>query len=100
MTQWQRILPSPKFHCTSKLVLWGSGLIGWNPRLLASAASLFLPLLVLGVEYGAAAPADLSYLPELVEQATVARLAEEREWQVLLHYNRNWFGGFTSMQDD
>jgi hypothetical protein len=99
MTQWRPILLWPKFHCTSKLVPWGSGLIGWNPRLLAFTASLFFLLQVLGV-HGASAEADLSYLPALIEQATAARLADEREWHVLLHYNRNWFGGFTSMQDD
>jgi hypothetical protein len=74
MTQWRPILLWPKFHCTSKLVPWGSGLIGWNPRLLAFTASLFFLLQVLGV-HGASAEADLSYLPELIEQATAARLS-------------------------
>lgn len=49
---------------------------------------------------GTAAPGDPSYLTELIERATEAHLADEREWQVLLHYSRNVFGGFTSMQDD
>jgi hypothetical protein len=45
--------------------------------------------------------ADDSYLSELIEQATKAHLADEREWHVLLHYQPNLFGrGFTSMQDD
>ena len=51
----------------------------------------------------AAGPAssDDSYLKELVERATVARLADQREWHVLLHYQPNLFGsGVTSMQDD
>ena len=48
-----------------------------------------------------AAPSDDPYLKQLIEEATVARLADEREWHVLLHYQRNLFGaGFTSMQDD
>ena len=48
-----------------------------------------------------AAPSDDSYLKQLIEEATVARLAEQREWHVLLHYQKNLFGsGFTSMQDD
>jgi uncharacterized protein DUF4105 len=48
-----------------------------------------------------AAAGDDSYLRELIERATVARLADEREWHVLLHYQKNLFGrGFTSMQDD
>ena len=49
---------------------------------------------------GTPAPADPTYLSELIERATTAHLADEREWHVLLHYNRNLFGGFTSMQDD
>ena len=89
MTQWRPILRWPKFHCTSKLVPWGSGLIGWNPRLLAFTASLLFLLQVLAVDHGASAEADLSYLSELIEQATADRLADEREWHVLLHYNRN-----------
>src|SRR4029079_7670042 len=48
-----------------------------------------------------AAPSDDPYLKKLIEEAPVARLAEEREWHVLLHYQKNLFGsGFTSMQDD
>ena len=45
--------------------------------------------------------ADDSYLRQLIEQANVLRLADEREWHVLLHYQPNLFGrGVTSMQDD
>ena len=48
-----------------------------------------------------ASPADDSYLKELVDRATIARLAEQREWQVLLHYLPNLIGsGVTSMEDD
>src|SRR4029079_17713127 len=48
-----------------------------------------------------AAPSDDPYLKKLIEEAPVARLAEQREWHVLLHYQKNLFGsGFTSMQDD
>src|SRR4029078_6110885 len=48
-----------------------------------------------------AAPSADSYLKQLIEADTVARLAEHREWHVLLHYQKNLFGrGFTSMQDD
>lgn len=43
---------------------------------------------------------DQSYLNELLTRAEVLRLAEEREWQVLLHYRRTWLGGVESMQDD
>jgi len=43
---------------------------------------------------------DQAYLNELQDRAAVLRLAEEREWQVLLHYRRTWLGGVESMQDD
>jgi len=46
-------------------------------------------------------PNDNPYLRELIEQAMQAKLADEREWHVLLHYQPNLFGkGVTSMQDD
>ena len=43
---------------------------------------------------------DHPYLAELIERATVARLADEREWHLLLHYRGNLLGGYTSEQDD
>lgn len=46
-----------------------------------------------------AAPGD-PYLAELVRRAADAGLAQEREWQVLLHYRENLLGGVTSEVDD
>jgi len=43
---------------------------------------------------------DQSYLNELRDRAAALRLADEREWQVLLHYRRTLLGGVESMQDD
>lgn len=40
------------------------------------------------------------YLQQLIEQARSARLADQREWHLLLHYRANLFGGYTSEQDD
>ncbi len=40
-----------------------------------------------------------AYLDELVTRANGLRLAEAREWQVLLHYRRNLWGRVTSEQD-
>jgi hypothetical protein len=59
-------------------------------------------LLVFSSTFSAfAAAGDDVYLKELVEQATVAKLADQRDWHVLLHYQKNLLGGgFTSMQDD
>ncbi|MEQ1793219.1 MAG: DUF4105 domain-containing protein [Nitrospira sp.] len=39
-------------------------------------------------------------MKELQSRAAALRLADEREWQVLLHYRRTWLGGVESMQDD
>ncbi len=59
-------------------------------------AALVLPIL----PQSSAQASDLSYLNELIARATETRLADEREWHVLLHYRRAFFGGFSSMQDD
>ena len=40
------------------------------------------------------------YLEELVNLAHQAKLADDREWHLLLHYRENLFGGHTSEQDD
>jgi len=40
-----------------------------------------------------------AYLDELVARAKGLHLAETREWQVLLHYRRNLWGGYMSEQD-
>lgn len=40
------------------------------------------------------------YQQELIEQARLTRLADEREWYLLLHYGANLFGGVTSEEDD
>ena len=47
-----------------------------------------------------AEPAPQAYRYELIQQARLARLADEREWHLLLHYGANLFGGVTSEQDD
>ena len=63
----------------------------------------FLLVLLMGLvpPHGISSPlGDQSYLNELLNRAAALRLAEEREWQVLLHYRRTWLGGVESMQDD
>ncbi len=62
---------------------------------------LLIVLTCLVPPHGISSPlGDQSYLNELLTRAEVLRLAEEREWQVLLHYRRTWLGGVESMQDD
>ena len=40
------------------------------------------------------------YLAHLISQAVLLRLADEREWHLLLHYRENLLGGYTSEADD
>lgn len=49
---------------------------------------------------GLAEPISHLYQHELIGQARNARLADEREWHLLLHYQNNILGGVTSEEDD
>ncbi len=40
------------------------------------------------------------YLKRLIDHAEHSKLAEQREWHLLLHYQKNLFGGYESEQDD
>ena len=44
--------------------------------------------------------ASAGYLAELIAQARLQKLADEREWHLLLHYRTRLFGGYESEQDD
>ncbi len=66
---------------------------------------IHLLLILLGAFFTAplltfAEPVADDYREQLVEQARLSRLADEREWHLLLHYKANLFGGVTSEQDD
>jgi hypothetical protein len=50
--------------------------------------------------HGLADPGSHAYQQELVERARQARLADEREWHLLLHYQPNLLGGVVSEEDD
>lgn len=50
--------------------------------------------------HGLADAGSHAYQQELVERARQARLADEREWHLLLHYQNNFLGGVTSEEDD
>jgi hypothetical protein len=45
-------------------------------------------------------PVGSETLERLVSRAHELRLADEREWHLLLHYRANLFGGYTSEQDE
>ncbi|HET9130970.1 MAG TPA: DUF4105 domain-containing protein, partial [Terriglobia bacterium] len=40
------------------------------------------------------------YLQQLIDRAEQVKLAEQREWHLLLHYRKGLFGGYESEQDD
>ena len=63
-------------------------------RILLLIALLAVPIC------GWADQGSTNYRDELIAQATLARLADAREWHLLLHYQDNLFGGVTSEQDD
>jgi hypothetical protein len=45
-------------------------------------------------------PGDQAYLTDLLRRASEAKLWEERDWRLLLHYRENLWGGYTSEADD
>lgn len=47
-----------------------------------------------------AARADSAYLADLLQRSTAANLSARREWHLLLHYQADVFGGYTSEIDD
>lgn len=61
---------------------------------------LFIVLFVPAAPVDAGAPPDHAYLAELIDKGLQAKLASEREWQLLLHYRKDLLGGYTSEQDD
>ncbi len=67
---------------------------------------MLIPILAIAVALFVSAIADAQpseqerYLAQLIEQAQEKKLAEQREWQLLLHYRKGLFGGYESEQDD
>ncbi len=54
----------------------------------------------LGCPAGADEPSEIPYLASLRARANQLRLAERREWHLLLHYRKGLWGGYLSEQDD
>ena len=61
---------------------------------------LFILFLTPASRLDAGEPPENAYLAELINEGLQAKLASEREWHLLLHYQKNLFGGYTSEQDD
>ena len=60
---------------------------------------ILLGLLFFPFELKAQNPSS-SYLQELIQQATIGNLHQERYWHLLLHYRKDLGGGYTSEIDD
>lgn len=71
----------------------------WQP--FATLTSVLAAVSVVVCCLGFCWPAFASAVPgELLEQARQRRLAEQRDWQILLHYKPATFGHVTSLIDD
>ncbi|MBI3356097.1 MAG: DUF4105 domain-containing protein [Nitrospirae bacterium] len=68
--------------------------------------TVLFPLLVLFTSFLTAQTANGQqpdreiYLQQLIDEARKEKLADEREWHLLLHYRKRLFGGYESEQDD
>jgi len=69
------------------------------PTLVLPIISAFVFLFVVSWVSAEELPAR-PYLEHLQDQARSLRLADEREWRLLLHYRPRLFGGYESEQDD
>jgi hypothetical protein len=68
--------------------------------LILTAMSVGLAAYLLGGSARAMEPAADETVERLVARAHELRLADQREWHLLLHYRANLFGGYTSEQDE
>jgi len=83
----------------------GASTIKSKPRVFLTrhlyiAVLLFILLLAPASRVDAGAPPENAYLVELIDKGLQAKLANEREWYLLLHYRNDLLGGHTSEQDD
>lgn len=67
---------------------------------MASTLALVFVLIAQAASAWADEAADRAYLQDLIRRATEARLAEQRDWLLLLHYKRDLFFRYTSQADD
>ncbi len=104
MRRWQATRSSPKF-LLGKSILMALACKGQG-HFCFHAPTLLLPFiavvaLIFGAGWATAQEAPPhTYLEELLGQARSLRLADEREWHLLLHYRPRLFGGYESEQDD
>lgn len=104
MRLWRATRFSPKFllnkSIPAALARKGQGLFCFRaPTLVLPFISAFVFLFGVGGVTAEELP-PTPYLEQLREQARSLRLADEREWHLLLHYRPGLFGGYESEQDD
>ena len=99
--QWPRIHSWLKFLPSKLRAGRRAPISGWEPFFFFGLW-LAIPLILLcGVPaVHALGDVDTSYVRDLIQRANQFKLAEEREWHLLLHYRENLFRGYTSEADD
>ncbi len=70
------------------------------PRVVLVLLLVFVVSSLIPVISNAQQPEHEVYLRLLIDQARHMRLADQREWHLLLHYQERLFGGYESQQDD
>ena len=70
------------------------------PRVVLVLLLVFVVSSLIPVISNAQQPEREVYLRLLIDQARHMRLADQREWHLLLHYQERLFGGYESQQDD
>lgn len=99
MRQWQGSRSSPAFLSDGNSWLLAFTIARSLFSVLRKNFRLLFLLLLLPSGVHALDPAEATYLNELKSQAAQLRLSETREWQVLLHYHKNLWEGYTSEAD-
>lgn len=102
--------PLPVIRCLPKPLLdntmngsWphGQGPFRFFFRILLLSGWILFPVVFLASPPASAEPFTASaYLSELEAKARASKLADDREWHLLLHYRPRLFGGYESEQDD
>jgi len=105
MTQSRRIRSSPRFPLSADEAVGAPAARPEPPFFFCSTPlrfriACFVGLFILVSAPVAAEPTDKAYLSELIQRSIEQKLADEREWHLLLHYRTKLFGGYASEQDD
>ena len=102
--------PLPVIRCLPKPLLdnamngsWphGQGPFYFFFRALLQSGWIVFTVVFLAPQPAGAEPLTArAYLSELEVKARASKLADDREWHLLLHYRPRLFGGYESEQDD